>query len=685
MATKLVIVESPTKAHKIGDYLGKGYTVMASVGHIRDLAQPSQVPAADKAKFGKFGVDVNDGFKPYYIVDGDKKRTVSELKSALKNADELYLATDEDREGEAIAWHLVQTLKPEVPVKRMVFHEITKNAINASLNNTRDVDGNMVDAQETRRILDRLYGYELSPVLWKKVRPALSAGRVQSVAVRLIVEREREIIAFRSAAYFRVVAQFYAAGDPEKTLFKAELSSRFETEAQAETFLQSCIGATFTVAKAEEKPAQRYPAPPFTTSTLQQEAGRKLGMSVSQTMSVAQHLYEQGLITYMRTDSVNLSQQALAQCKEEITKLYGEKYSRWFNYKTKTKGAQEAHEAIRPSYIERQEIEGTPAEKKLYDLIWKRTVASQMVCAELDRTTITIDMSGSSNQFVAQGEVVRFDGFLRLYSESTDDDQAAESGEGLLPKLTAGDRVLPSQITATERFTSAPARYNEASLVKRLEELGIGRPSTYAPTITTIINRGYVVKQNRDGQKRNYAQLTLTGEKIASKTLSENYGKEKNRLSPTDIGMVVNDYLEEQFGPIIDYNFTASVEKEFDRIAEGDITWDKMIDEFYGPFHKMVDSAITTQTAKTREVRILGNDPKTGHIVKARIGRYGPMVEIEGNEGEKGRFASLKKGQLIESITLEEALELFALPRDLGQLDGEELMVGIGKYGPYVR
>mgnify|MGYP000383920229 FL=1 len=479
--------------------------------------------------------------------------------------------------------------------------------------------------------------------------------------------------------------EYVAAGDPEKTLFKAELSSRFETEAQAETFLQSCIGATFTVAKAEEKPAQRYPAPPFTTSTLQQEAGRKLGMSVSQTMSVAQHLYEQGLITYMRTDSVNLSQQALAQCKEEITKLYGEKYSRWFNYKTKTKGAQEAHEAIRPSYIERQEIEGTPAEKKLYDLIWKRTVASQMVCAELDRTTITIDMSGSSNQFVAQGEVVRFDGFLRLYSESTDDDQAAESGEGLLPKLTAGDRVLPSQITATERFTSAPARYNEASLVKRLEELGIGRPSTYAPTITTIINRGYVVKQNRDGQKRNYAQLTLTGEKIASKTLSENYGKEKNRLSPTDIGMVVNDYLEEQFGPIIDYNFTASVEKEFDRIAEGDITWDKMIDEFYGPFHKMVDSAITTQTAKTREVRILGNDPKTGHIVKARIGRYGPMVEIEGNEGEKGRFASLKKGQLIESITLEEALELFALPRDLGQLDGEELMVGIGKYGPYVR
>ena len=629
MQENLVIVESPAKAKTIEKFLGKDFIVKSSFGHIRDLAKKD------------LGINIGEGYKPVYEIPGDKKKVVDELTKLAKSKT-VWLASDEDREGEAIAWHLTEVLGlPVDRTKRIVFHEITKRAILEAIEKPRTVNMDLVNAQQARRILDRLVGFELSPVLWKKVRPALSAGRVQSVAVRLIVEREREIIAFRSAAYFRVVAQFYAAGDPEKTLFKAELSSRFETEAQAETFLQSCIGATFTVAKAEEKPAQRYPAPPFTTSTLQQEAGRKLGMSVSQTMSVAQHLYEQGLITYMRTDSVNLSQQALAQCKEEITKLY--------------------------------------------DLIWKRTVASQMVCAELDRTTITIDMSGSSNQFVAQGEVVRFDGFLRLYSESTDDDQAAESGEGLLPKLTAGDRVLPSQITATERFTSAPARYNEASLVKRLEELGIGRPSTYAPTITTIINRGYVVKQNRDGQKRNYAQLTLTGEKIASKTLSENYGKEKNRLSPTDIGMVVNDYLEEQFGPIIDYNFTASVEKEFDRIAEGDITWDKMIDEFYGPFHKMVDSAITTQTAKTREVRILGNDPKTGHIVKARIGRYGPMVEIEGNEGEKGRFASLKKGQLIESITLEEALELFALPRDLGQLDGEELMVGIGKYGPYVR
>ena len=673
MQDNLVIVESPAKAKTIEKFLGKDYVVKSSFGHIRDLSKKD------------LGINIAEGFTPVYEIPSDKKKVVDELTKLAKTKT-VWLASDEDREGEAIAWHLTEVLGlPVDQTKRIVFHEITKRAILAAIGTPRTVNMNLVNAQQARRILDRLVGFELSPVLWKKVRPALSAGRVQSVAVRLIVEREREIIAFRSTPYFRVVAQFHAAEDPEKTLFKAELAARFETAAEAEAFLQSAIGADFTVAKSEEKPAQRYPAPPFTTSTLQQEAGRKLGMSVSQTMSVAQHLYEQGLITYMRTDSVNLSQQALAQCKEEIIKLYGEKYSSWHNYKTKTKGAQEAHEAIRPSYIERQTIEGTPAEKRLYELIWKRTVASQMVCAELDRTTITIYMSGSKQQFVAQGEVVRFDGFLRLYSESTDDDQASESGEGLLPKLTAGDRVLPEQITATERFTQAPARYNEASLVKRLEELGIGRPSTYAPTITTIINRGYVVKQNRDGSKRSYQQMTLTGDKITTKTLTENYGKEKSRLSPTDIGMVVNDYLEKQFGPIIDYNFTANVEKEFDRIAEGEITWEKMIETFYGPFHKMVDEAIATQPAKTREVRILGTDPRTGHTVKARIGRYGPMVEIEGAEGEKSRFASLKKGQLIESITLEEALELFALPRDLGLLDGEKLVVGLGKYGPYVR
>ena len=673
MQDNLVIVESPAKAKTIEKFLGKDYVVKSSFGHIRDLAKKD------------LGINIEQGFKPVYEIPADKKKVVDELAKLAKSKT-VWLASDEDREGEAIAWHLTEVLGlPVDRTKRIVFHEITKRAILEAIEKPRTVNMDLVNAQQARRILDRLVGFELSPVLWKKVKPALSAGRVQSVAVRLIVEREREIIAFRSTPYFRVVAQFHPAGDPEKTIFKAELPTRFDTVGEAEAFLNACIGATFTVAKAEEKPAQRYPAPPFTTSTLQQEAGRKLGMSVSRTMSVAQHLYEQGLITYMRTDSVNLSQQALAQCKEEIIKLYGEKYSRWYNYKTKTKGAQEAHEAIRPSYIERQEIDGTPEEKRLYDLIWKRTVASQMVCAELDRTTITIDMSGSAHQFVAQGEVIRFDGFLRLYSESTDDDQAAESGEGRLPKLAAGDRLTPVQIAATERFTSAPARYNEASLVKRLEELGIGRPSTYAPTISTIINRGYVVKQNRDGQKRAYAQLTLKNGKIARENLSESYGKEKSRLSPTDIGMVVNDYLEAQFGPIIDYNFTANVEKEFDRIAEGEITWEKMIESFYGPFHEMVNAAITTQSSKPREVRILGNDPRTGRTVKARIGRYGPMVEIEAPEGEKSRFASLKKGQLIESITLEEALELFALPREVGELNGEKLVVGLGKYGPYVR
>ena len=673
MQENLVIVESPAKAKTIEKFLGKDFVVKSSFGHIRDLAKKD------------LGINIEEGFKPIYEIPADKKKVVDELNKLAKKKT-VWLASDEDREGEAIAWHLTEVLGlPVDQTKRIVFHEITKRAILEAIEKPRTVNMNLVNAQQARRILDRLVGFELSPVLWKKVRPSLSAGRVQSVAVRLIVEREREIIAFHSTPYFRVVAQFHAAENPDKTLFRAELPTRFETAEEAESFLRSCIGATFTVAKSEEKPAQRYPAPPFTTSTLQQEAGRKLGMSVSRTMAVAQRLYEQGLITYMRTDSVNLSQQALAQCKEEVIKLYGEKYSRWYNYKTKTKGAQEAHEAIRPSYIDRQSIEGTAEEKRLYDLIWKRTVASQMVCAELDRTTITIDMSGSQHQFVAQGEVIRFDGFLRLYSESTDDDQAAESGEGRLPKLAKGDRLEAAQITATERFTSAPARYNEASLVKRLEELGIGRPSTYAPTITTIINRGYVVKQNRDGQKRNYTQLTLKEGKIAGETLTENYGKEKNRLSPTDIGMVVNDYLEEQFAPIIDYNFTANVEKEFDRIAEGDITWEKMIGDFYGPFHKMVDAAITSQNTKPREVRILGTDPKTGHTVKARIGRYGPMVEIEGAEGEKSRFASLKKGQLIESITLDEALELFALPREVGELDGEKLTIGIGKYGPYVR
>ena len=674
MQENLVIVESPAKAKTIEKFLGKDYVVKSSFGHIRDLSKKG------------LGIDIDAHFAPDYEILPDKRKVVDELSKLSKSVDTVWLASDEDREGEAIAWHLAEVLDlPVDKTKRIVFHEITKPAILHAIETPRTIDMNLVNAQQARRVLDRIVGFELSPVLWKKVKPSLSAGRVQSVAVRLIVEREREIIAFHSTPYYRVVAQFYRTDDQTKTLFKAELGTRFETKEQAEEFLRKSIGAAYTVTKVEEKPAKRYPAAPFTTSTLQQEAGRKLGMSVAQTMSVAQHLYEQGLITYMRTDSVNLSQQAIAQCKTEITSLFGEKYSAAHNYKTKTKGAQEAHEAIRPSYIDRMHIEGTPAEKRLYELIWKRTVASQMVPAEIDRTTIAIGVDGTQWQYGATGEVIRFDGFLRLYSESTDD-ETSESSEAALPKLVEGEKVTATQVTATERFTAPPARYNEASLVKKLEELGIGRPSTYAPTITTIINRGYVVKQNREEQRRAYTQLTLGAQgRITEKNLTESFGKEKNRLSPTDIGMVVNDYLESQFSQIMDYNFTANVEKEFDRIAGGKITWSQMIEDFYGPFHKMVDKAIGTQNDKNAQVRILGTDPATGHTVKARIGRYGPMVEIEGAEGEKSRFASLKKGQFIASITLDEALELFALPRNLGKYEGEDLIVGIGRYGAYVR
>ncbi len=674
MQENLVIVESPKKAKTIEQILGKKFIVKSSMGHIRDLSKKD------------LGIDLKGGFNPVYEVSADKQKVVKEL-TKLAEGKTVWLASDEDREGEAIAWHLTEVLGlPVDQTKRIVFHEITKNAILEAIDNPRTINMDLVNAQQARRILDRLVGFELSPVLWKKVKPSLSAGRVQSVVVRLIVEREREIIAFQSKPYYRVVAQFFATNSDDKRLFKAELSKRFETQEQAEEFLSNCSTAEFKVEKSEEKPAQKKSAPPFTTSTLQQEAGRKLGMSVSQTMSVAQQLYEQGLITYMRTDSVNLSSQALAQCKEEIIKCFGEKYSHVQKYKTKSKGAQEAHEAIRPSYIDRHTIEGTSAEKRLYELIWKRTLASQMSKAEIDRTTITISVSGQKEHFVATGEVMRFDGFMRLYTESHDDENSEQSTEGVLPKLTAGDAVSSDQITATQRFTQAPARFNETSLVKRMEELGIGRPSTYSPTITTIINRGYVVKQSKDGQKRSYTQLTLSNGKVTSKSATENVGKEKNTLAPTDIGMIVNDYLDNQFTQILDYNFTADVEKEFDRIAAGEITWAKMIDDFYTPFHKLIDTAIETQTDKQSFVRVLGNHPQSGLIVKARIGRYGPMVEIEAaNEEEKPKFASLKKGQLIESITLEEALELFALPRNVGQLDGEDLIVGIGKYGPYVR
>lgn len=674
MQENLVIVESPAKAKTIEKFLGKDFVVKSSFGHIRDLSKK------------ELGINIADGYKPTYEIPSDKKKVVDELTKLSKQVKTVWLASDEDREGEAIAWHLTEVLGlPVDQTKRIVFHEITKNAILHAIETPRTVDMNLVNAQQARRVLDRLVGFELSPILWKKVRPALSAGRVQSVAVRLIVERERDIINFKSSSSYRVVAQFYSTDDPSKTIFKAEYSQKFATRGDAEAMLERCKNAVFTVEKTEEKPLKRYPAPPFTTSTLQQEAGRKFGMSVSQTMSVAQKLYEQGLITYMRTDSVNLSSLAIAKCKEEITSLFGEKYSSAHNYTTKSKGAQEAHEAIRPSYIDRRTIEGTAVEKRLYELIWKRTVASQMVAADIDRTVITIAMSDSDDKFTASGETMRFDGFLRLYSESKEEDNGEQSETSLLPSLANGQRLDYTTITATERFTAPPLRYNEASLVKRLEELGIGRPSTYAPTISTIIARGYVDKTNRQAQKRNYTQITLRGDSLSEKTLNENYGAEKNRLAPTDIGMVVNDYLEAQFSSIMDYNFTANVEKEFDRIAEGELTWNKMIDTFYNPFHSLVDKAIETQATKSSQARILGNDPKSGHIVKARIGRYGPMVEIEGDEGEKPRYASMKKGQLIEAITLEEALELFSLPRTVGKLDGEDVVIGIGKFGGYVR
>ena len=671
MQENLVIVESPAKAKTIEKFLGKDYVVKSSFGHIRDLAKKD------------LGIDLDGGFSPIYEIPDDKKKVVAELSKLAHSVKTVWLASDEDREGEAIAWHLTEVLGlPVATTKRIVFHEITKKAILSAIEEPRTVNMDLVNAQQARRVLDRLVGFELSPVLWKKVKPSLSAGRVQSVAVRLLVEREREIIDFKTTEYYRVVAQFTTE---DKTTFRAELSHRFDKREEAVAFLESCKGARFTVVKSEEKPSQRVPAAPFTTSTLQQEAGRKLGMSVSQTMSIAQRLYEQGLITYMRTDSVNLSGQALAQTTEEVIKLFGEKYHQIRNYKTKTKGAQEAHEAIRPSYLDRTTIEGNAAEKRLYELIWKRTVASQMVAAEIDRTVVTIDMNDGEAQFIATGEVVRFDGFLKLYSESTDDDQAADATQGMLPALAVGQQLAAQSIVATQRFTQAPTRYNEALLVKRLEELGIGRPSTYAPTITTIINRGYVVKQNKEGVKRAYEQLTFDGKSVKSKMLSENIGKEKSRLAPTDIGMVVNDYLESSFPTIMDYNFTASVEKQFDEIAEGEMEWTKMIGEFYSDFHPTVEQALETQSTKTNQVRVLGVDPKTGKEVSARIGRYGPMVQIEGAEGEKARFASLKAGQLIASITLEEALELFSLPRDLGELDGDRLVVGLGKFGPYLR
>ena len=673
MAKNLVIVESPAKAKTIEKFLGKDFSVKSSFGHVRDLSKKD------------LSVDPEKGFLPNYEIPADKKKTVKELKQLAKGAEIVWLATDEDREGEAISWHLVEALDlDEGKTKRIVFHEITKNAILEAIDNPRTIDHHLVDAQQARRVLDRLVGYELSPVLWKKVKPALSAGRVQSVAVRLIVEREEEIKKFVSESAFRVVGEFEVPNKPGHITISAELNKRFKTKEEAKNFLEACISADFPVESVEKKPAKKSPAPPFTTSTLQQEASRKLGYSVAKTMMVAQQLYESGRITYMRTDSVNLSKLALGMAKKVIGDNYGEEYIKTRQFVTKSKSAQEAHEAIRPTFLENQQIEGDASQKRLYELIWKRTVASQMAEAQLEKTIINIGVTGSKEKFVARGEVVTFDGFLKVYLESTDDEDQ-ETQKGLLPKVGEGELLKRLEISATERFSQPPPRYTEASLVKKMEELGIGRPSTYAPTISTIQKREYVVKEDRTGEDRKYFRYVLTNGNMEGSELTEKTRFEKSKLFPTDIGIVVNNFLVEYFDNILDYNFTASVEKEFDEIAEGQKAWNDMIKEFYGPFHNRIQDTLEKSKKQSGE-RLLGQDPASGQNVYAKIGRYGPIVQIGESQGdEKPKFAGMKRGQSIDSVTLEEALELFKLPRTVGSYEDAEMSVAIGRFGPYVR
>ena len=675
MQKNLVIVESPAKAKTIEKFLGKDYKVLSSYGHIRDL------------KKKEFSIDVDKNFTPKYEIPAEKKKLVSELKEEAKQAETVWLASDEDREGEAISWHLFEVLKlkPE-HTKRIVFHEITKTAIQKAIENPRNIDVNLVNAQQARRVLDRIVGFELSPVLWRKVKPALSAGRVQSVAVRLIVEREREINAFVSEPWYKVVANFIFTGeDGVEHTIKAELARRLSTKQEAEDFLKKCADATFTIESIETKPLKRYPAPPFTTSTLQQESARKLGYSVSQTMMIAQHLYEAGYITYMRTDSVNLSTLALASSRDVIKKLMGDEYVETRNFTTNTKGAQEAHEAIRPTYMDNTEIEGNSQEHRLYELIWKRTIASQMASALIDKTTVTVSVNNTKEKFVATGEVVKFDGFLRVYMESHDDEEQSEDS-GMLPVMSKGQTLAYKDITATQRFTQQPTRYTEASLVKKLEELGIGRPSTYAPTISTIQQREYVVKGDRPGEERKYDVIKLSKGKVTETQKTEMAGSDKGKLLPTDTGIVVNDYLTEYFPQIMDYNFTANIEKQFDEVAEGNIEWKSLMADFYKHFHPMVDNAISVKTEHKVGERILGNDPATGKVVSVKIGRFGPMVQLGAADAEeKPKFAQLGNGQSIETITLEEALDLFRLPRDLGDFEGKVITVSTGRFGPYVR
>lgn len=670
MIENLVIVESPAKAKTIEKFLGKDFQVKSSFGHIRDLAKKN------------LGIEVENNYEPQYIVPDDKKAIVKELKKIAKESKVVWLASDEDREGEAIAWHLLKVLELDIKkTKRIVFHEITKEAIQNAIKNPRLIDENLVNAQQARRVLDRLVGFELSPVLWKKVKPSLSAGRVQSVAVKLLVEREREILNFKSESFFKITGFFKTNKNEE---LKAEISEKIKSPKKTLELLESCKSAAYTISEVIKKPGKKSPAAPFTTSTLQQEASRKLGYSVGQTMSIAQKLYEAGKITYMRTDSVNLSTTAINTAKSVILSEFGEKYLNTRNFKTKSKGAQEAHEAIRPTFIEKQEVSGTDREKRLYDLIWKRTVASQMSDAQLEKTTITIDLSNDEHQFIATGEVLKFDGFLKVYIESTDDENE-DDVKGLLPAVSKGESLNYNSIQAVERFTHYPPRYTEASLVKKLEELGIGRPSTYAPTISTIQNRGYVIKEDRPGKDRNYISYTLINNQIKETGKIEITGAEKNKLFPNDIGMVVNDFLAEYFNGIVNYNFTASVEEEFDEIANGKLSWSKMIDKFYKPFHKTVETTLETSTRSVGE-RVLGDDPVSGKPITAKIGPYGPMVQIGSKDDEdKPKFASLQRGQHLELITLEEALELFKLPRDLGVFEDKKVVVSIGRFGPYIR
>ena len=677
MQKNLVIVESPAKAKTIEKFLGKDYKVMSSYGHIRDL----------KAK--EFGIDIQHDYTPQYVIPTEKKKLVNELKSEAKAAEQVWLASDEDREGEAISWHLYEVLglKPE-NTKRIVFHEITKNAILHAIETPRDINIDLVNAQQARRVLDRIVGLELSPILWRKVKPALSAGRVQSVAVRLIVEREREINDFVSEVAYRVVANFILPDGT--TVLKAELNRRLKDKKEVEAFLESCKNASFTIDDITTKPVKKTPAPPFTTSTLQQEAARKLGYSVSQTMMIAQRLYESGLITYMRTDSVNLSDLALGTAKEAILETYGERYYKFRQYHTKSKGAQEAHEAIRPTYISNVEAGATSQEKRLYELIRKRTIACQMADAELERTTISVGIGGQTERFVAVGEVISFEGFLQVYMESNDEEVEKEQENGLLPPVKLNDVLSLKDIVATERFTQRPPRYTEASLVRRLEELGIGRPSTYAPTIQTIQNREYVVKGDKEGTERTYSVIILSKGKIKETEKKEVVGADRSKLMPTDIGTVVNDFLMEYFPSVMDYNFTASVEKEFDQVAEGELIWTKAIDKFYKMFHPIVEATSAVKTEHKVGERELGIDPKSGKPVFVKIGRYGPVVQIgaahaEDKNAPKPQFASLMKGQSIDTITLEEALKLFDLPRTIGEYEGKVMVAAVGRFGPFVR